>query len=167
MSLNLLYMIIYSLCKLKCYSFDKYTSTLLYCVCLNIQYLLSYFQQFLFIRVYTLKIFLPGHIPCLGPGLHFHNICFELDETWCVNYHRLDEPWVPPGSNCPHHQSDCKLTNSAGHQLMQRLQHKRKARRDDGIIRYLCMLLCLVQRGVAHNSGSGYSVCHLLHYKGW
>lgn len=84
---------------------------------------------------------LPGHIQRLGPETsqqHFHNICFESDEMWCVNYHRLDEPWVPPGSNCPHHRGDCKLTNSAGHQLMKCLHQKGKARRDDGIIRYLC-----------------------------
>lgn len=90
----------------------------------------------------------------------FHNICFEPDETWYVNYRRLDEPWVPPGFNCPHHQSDCKLTDSAGHQLVKCLQRSRRSGRDDGIIRYLCFLLCLVQQGVAHSTGSWYSVCH-------
>lgn len=107
--------------------------------------------------------------PLLGPGTsqrHLHNICFELDGMWCVSHRRLDEPWVPPGSNCPHHQSDCELTNSADPQLMEWLRQNGRARGDDGIIRYLCLLLCLVQRGVAHNSSSWYSVCHLLHYKG-
>lgn len=119
---------------------------------------------------HTIKRIYAGHIPCLGFGmskLHFHNNCFDIDETRCVSYHISDEQWVPPSSNCLHHQSDCKLTNSAGHQLAQRLQQNRKAGRDDGIIRYLCLLLCLVQQGVAHNSGSWYSVYHLLRYKGW
>lgn len=162
-SLNLLYMIIYSLCKVKGYSFDENTST-------------EHFAQY-FVRLIVLFLYYV-HFPISSVGLlmksifawtypewrmsrqHFHNICFELDETWCVNYRRLDEPWVPPGFNCLHHQSDCKLTDSAGHQLVKRLQQNRRLGRDDGVIRYLCFLLCLVQQGVAHSTGSWYSICH-------
>lgn len=168
-SLNLLYMIIYSLCKLKGYSFDESASSsrcTQYFVCLSIQYF-CYLQFQCSSDGTAMKRIFAGHILRLRFGLHFHNDCFDIDETWCVDCDVSDEPCVPPSSNCLHHQSDCKLTNSAGHQLAKRLQPNRKAGRDDGIIRYLCLLLCLVQRGVAHNSGSWYSVYHLLRYKGW
>lgn len=120
-----LYIIIYSLCKVKGYSFDEKTSTprctqyfcaWTYFCCPNHSSLLAVFDW-----VQTMgRFFLGG-----GAGMsqqHFHNICFELDGIWCVSDHKLDEPWVPPGSNCPHRQSDCKLTNSVGLQLMKWLQ---------------------------------------------
>lgn len=85
---------------------------------------------------------------------------------WRVSFHGLDEPWAPPASNCPHHLSDRELTNSASLQLAGRLRWDGRAGRDDGVIRYLCLLLCVVQQGVACNSRSSDGVCHLLHYRG-
>lgn len=170
-----LYIIIYSLCKVKGYSFDEKTSTLRrtqYFVRLNILFCCRPARSSPLVAFESKQwgdFYFLDASPLLGPGTsqrRFHNICFELDGMWCVSHHRLDEPWVPPGSNCPHHQSDCELTNSADPQLMEWLRQNGRARGDDGIIRYLCLLLCLVQRGVAHNSSSWYSVCHLLHYKG-
>lgn len=147
-------MIIYSLCKVKGYSFDEKASTphctlsilctwtyfvfcIIYCSLLAVFDWVGTMKRIFCIYFFSLARTHPASGPWVAQQ-HFHNVCFEPDEMWCVNYHRLDEPWVPPGSNCPHHRSDCKLTNSAGHQLMKCLHQKGKVRRDDGIIRYLC-----------------------------
>lgn len=163
-SLNLLYMIIYSLCKVKGYSFDENASTVppsahsilctwTYSAFAYLLLLLFTLAEFPVKVIRTMKGIFVGCIPCLGPRmskLHFINICFDIDEAWCVSYHGSDEPWAPPGSNCLHHRSDCKLTSSAGHQLARRLQQNGQVAEDDGVIRYLCLLLCLLQaRGTA------------------
>lgn len=53
---------------------------------------------------------------------------------------------APPACNCPHHLGDRELTNSASLQLAGRPRWDGGAGRDDGIIRYLRLLLCLLQQ---------------------
>lgn len=83
--------------------------------------------------------------------------------AWTLSW--PDETWASPASNCPHHLY-LELTNSASLQLAGRPRWDGGAARVDGIIKYVRLLLCLVQQSVARNSRSSDSVHHPLCYGG-